>query len=199
MKKTIQTAFHLLIASFLVSETAFAKLNLECKTQLARTLEEHTEVLPSGQDYDKLEISEEGTAKASYTFSLRGGTDVVYRLDLFARIKPSNWSRGTLAFVLESKLWDVKNNKLVGIKTENSDNVRTRYLLSQLLEEDKAIIAADTQSFDLRTQLMASEDSEVASLANEGRWFESTKLALGKALVNPYTAHFASINCILEN
>ena len=199
MKKTTQTAFCLLIVSFLSSGTAFAKISLECKTQLARTHQAYTEVLPRGQDYDKLVISEEGTAQASYIFSLRGGTDQIYRLDLFARIKSSHWNRDIKSFVLESKLWDVKNNKLVGIKTEKSDNVRTRYLLSQLLEEEKAIIAADTQSFELKAQLLGSTDAEVATLAQEGLWIKASGLALGKALVNPYTAHFASINCILEN
>jgi len=195
----MQLGFYLLITSFLVSGTAFAKLNLECKTQLARIEEVYTEVLPKGEDYDQLAISEEGTAKSSYTFSLAGKTDLVYRLDLFIRIKPSNWNRDTLAFTLESKLWDLKNNKLVAAKTEDSDNVRTRYLLSKLLDEGIASIAADTPSFELRGQLLSSSDEAVAALALEGRWLESSFAALSKALVNPYTAEFASINCLLKN
>jgi len=198
MKKTTQVLMAFLFLSLGVATEASAKI-IECKAQLARGLEAQTEVLPAGREMAILEISENGAASTSLTFTLKGETDLAYRLDLAAQTKTSGWSSQALAFTLDVKIWDLKNNKLVGLKTLNSDNVRSRFLLNKLTEEDTALIIADIPSFETRGQLLSSESVEVASLAQVGRWTEAVNAALSRALIHPLTADFASVNCSLKN
>lgn len=182
-----------------VPALAKTKYYVECKAQLARSSEAHTELLPKLEGYDSIKISKEGTAAVSYTYSLNDSTDRIYRLDLSFKTKDSNWSFGATAFTMDAQIWDVKNNKLVGVKTETSDNVRTRFLLSQLLEEDIAKLVTDIPSFEFRNKLLTSSNAEIAELAKAGKWEEANKKALSLALVHPFDADFASVDCFIKN
>jgi hypothetical protein len=193
--------FIIVFTSIVFTSTALAKRGetVECKAQLARSSEAHLEVLPKGAEYSKVKLSKEGTAEISYTYKLNGKTDLIYRLDLNIKTKPSNWVGDVKAFIMDAKIWDLKNNKLIGTKTETSDNVRTRFLLGQLLDEDTAVLVTDINSFELRNKLITSSNTEVANLANKGQWREANNRALSLDLLSPLIADFASVHCFIED
>jgi len=213
MKKHKALTISSLLVLCLSAQAAFARQpKLECKAQLARASESYIEILPSGPQYADLDLNETGSASLSLNFSLRGATDLVYRLDLHAQTKVSSWnSKKTdkektdkektdlLAFKLDAQLWDVKNNKMVAAKTFESDNIRTVYLLNKLLHDGEAIIAADLPSIEVREEVLKSENESVKALAQKGLWLKAVETALSEAEVHPHIADFASLHCILKN
>jgi|GEM_PF-2580899 len=200
MNKTIALASTFFFASVVFHSLASASVpKLECRAQLARASEAALEVVPSRGRFSEVELSKTGAGSTSMTFSLKGSTDLVYKLTLTAQTKKSVWNDQAKAFELEVQLWNLKSAQLIASKSLDSDNVRNSFLLEKIQNEKTAVAVFRVPNFEMRKALINSKDSDVNQLANSGRWIAATDLALTKKLIHPLTADFASLHCTMQN
>jgi len=200
MNKTTAIASAFFFTSLAFNSLASASVpKLECRAQLARASEAAIEVVPSKGRFLEIELSKTGAGSTSMTFSLKGSTDLIYRLTLNAQTKKSAWHDQAKAFKLEAQLWDLKNSQLIASKSLDSDNVRNSFLLEKIQNEKTAVAVFRVPNFEMRKLLLNSKDREVSELAHTGRWIASTEAALIKKLIEPLTADFASLHCTMQN